>query len=108
MRRPASTCSEPGSRRSRASARAFVSSASGSRAQVDALDNARLREGIEVKPSDSRSQTYLVEHGDQCWEVDILPATVIEQALEAHIRGWLDERLWRQRDREIERARALI
>ena len=70
------------------------------RAQVDALDNARLREGIEVKPSDSRSKTYLAEHGDRCWEVDILPATVIEQEL--------DERLWRQRDCEIERARALI
>ena len=78
------------------------------REQVDALDNARLREGIEVKPSDSRSQTYLAEHGDRCWEVDILPATVIEQELDAHIRSWLDERLWRQRDREIERARTLI
>ena len=45
---------------------------------------------------------------DRCWEVDILPATVIEQELDAHIHSWLDERLWRQRDREIERARALI
>ena len=35
-------------------------------------------------------------------------ATVIEQALEQHIRSRLDDRLWRQRDREIERARALI
>jgi hypothetical protein len=78
------------------------------RTQVDALDNARLREGIEVKPSDSRSKTYLAEHGDRCWEVDILPATVIEQALNAEIRLWLDQRLWRQRDREIERARTLI
>jgi len=33
---------------------------------------------------------------------------VIEQALEAHIRSWLDARLWRQREREIERARILI
>jgi hypothetical protein len=78
------------------------------RTQVNALDNARLREGIEVKPSDSRSKTYLAEHGDRCWEVDILPATVIEQVLEAHIHTWLDQRLWRQRDREIERARTLI
>ena len=78
------------------------------RVQVDALDNARLREGIEVKPSDSRSQTYLAEHGDRCWEVDILPAAVIARALDAEIQAWLDQRLWRQRDREIERARALI
>jgi len=40
--------------------------------------------------------------------VDILPAAVIEQALERHLHSWLDERLCRQRDREIERARALI
>jgi hypothetical protein len=33
---------------------------------------------------------------------------VIEQALDQHIRSRLDERLWRQRDREIERARTLI
>jgi hypothetical protein len=76
--------------------------------QVDALDNARLREGIEVKPSDSRSKTYIAEHGDRCWEVDILPATVIEQALNQHIRSWLDERLWHRRDREIELARARL
>jgi len=50
----------------------------------------------------------LAEHGDRCWEVDILPATVIEQELDAHIHSWRDERLWRQRDREIERARAQI
>jgi len=77
---------------------------------VSACISARnfLREGVEVKPSDSRSQTYITEHGDRCWEVDILPAAVIEQALERHLRSWLDERLWRQRDREIERARALI
>ena len=53
-------------------------------------------------------QKPLAEHGDRCWEVDILPATVIEQVLEAHIHTWLDQRLWRQRDREIERARTLI
>jgi hypothetical protein len=28
------------------------------RAQVDALDNKRLRQGIEVKPSDSRAESY--------------------------------------------------
>jgi hypothetical protein len=33
---------------------------------------------------------------------------VIEQALDRRIRGWLDDRLWQQHEREIERARALI
>jgi hypothetical protein len=57
------------------------------REQVDALDNPRLRQGIEVKPSDSRSESYIEEYGERCWETDILPASVIEQALDDHIRS---------------------
>ena len=76
--------------------------------QVDDLDNARLREGIEVKPSDSRAEGYIEQYGERCWETDILPAAVIEQALDAHIRSWLDAKLWARRDAEIERARALL
>jgi len=33
---------------------------------------------------------------------------VIKQGLDQHVRSRLDGRLWRQREREIERARALI
>jgi hypothetical protein len=46
------------------------------RNQVDDLDNPRLREGIEVKPGDSRADSYREEYGDRCWETDILPAVV--------------------------------
>ena len=42
--------------------------------QVDALDSAILRLGIEVKDSDSRSREYIRRFGRRCWEVDILPA----------------------------------
>ncbi|MGZ9086216.1 MAG: hypothetical protein ACXW3R_11895 [Rhodoplanes sp.] len=52
------------------------------REQVDALDNPRLRRGIDVKPSDSRSKSYIAQYGGRCWETDILPASVIEQALD--------------------------
>jgi hypothetical protein len=78
------------------------------RTQVNALDSARLREGIAVKPSDSRAKRYIEQYGERCWETDVLPAAVIEQALEVHIHTWLDQRLWQQRDREIERVRTLI
>ena len=78
------------------------------REQVDDLDSARLREGIAVKPSDSRAERYIEQYGERCWETDILPASVIEQALEAHIRSWLDVKLRARRDAEIERARALL
>jgi len=78
------------------------------RDQVNALPDPILREGIEVKASDSRSKRYIPEHGERCWETDILPGAVIEQALNDHIHGWLNARQWNQRDAEIERARKLL
>jgi hypothetical protein len=68
----------------------------------------RLRRGIDVKPSDSRSESYVLQYGERCWEADVLPASVIEEALEDHIRSWLDAKLLARRDAEIERARALL
>jgi hypothetical protein len=44
---------------------------------------------------------------ERCWETDILPTSVIEQALDALMR-WLDVKLRARRDAEIERARALL
>jgi hypothetical protein len=73
--------------------------------------------GIEVKASDSRSKYYVEEYlsryggraeDARCWETDVLPAAVIRQALDRDIRTWLNAKLWRQRDAEIERARALL
>jgi hypothetical protein len=68
----------------------------------------RLQQGIEVKPSDSRSRGFVAEYGARCWETDILPAATIEAALDAHVQSWLDADLWRRRDVEIERARKLL
>jgi hypothetical protein len=63
---------------------------------------------IEVKASDSRSARYIAENGNRCWEADILPATVIEAALDDDINSWLDHEMWDRRDAEIERARKLL
>jgi hypothetical protein len=76
------------------------------REQVDDLDSARLREGIAVKPSDSRAKRFIEQYGERCWETDILPAAIIEQALDDHVRSWLDGKLRQRRTAEIERARA--
>jgi hypothetical protein len=76
--------------------------------QVDALANPRLRQGIEVKPSDSRARSYVAEYGGRCWETDILPATTIEQAINEQIRARLDIGAWQRRHEEIERARRLL
>jgi hypothetical protein len=78
------------------------------REQVDALDNPLLRQGIQVKPSDSRARKFIEQYGARCWETDILPAAVIEETIERHITSWLDAKRWRRRDREIEAARALL
>jgi hypothetical protein len=67
------------------------------RDQVDDIDNPRLREGIEVKPSDSRAKSYIAAYGERCWETDILHAAVIEAAIDAEIRSWLDARAWIRR-----------
>jgi len=54
------------------------------------------------------SKKFVGEYGNRCWEADVLPASVIEQAIDAHIRSWLDAKLWKRRDREIEQARKLL
>jgi hypothetical protein len=53
---------------------------------------------IEVKPSDSRSKTFVAEHGTSCCEADVLPAALIESTIDAHVRSWLDQEKWAQRD----------
>jgi hypothetical protein len=63
---------------------------------------------IEVKPSDSRSRAFIEQYGDRCWEADVLPASVIEEAIDADIRSWFDAKLWKRRDTEIERSRKLL
>ncbi len=66
------------------------------------------RLSIEVKPSDSRSQRFIEQYGERCWETDILPAAVIEQTLDRAIESWLDVQQWQRRQREIEAARTLL
>jgi hypothetical protein len=70
------------------------------------LDIARL--GIGVKPSDSRSTSFVREFGRTCWEADIVPAAEIEATLDERIRAWRNVRLWNRRDEEIDIARRLL
>ena len=74
--------------------------------QVDDLTTSTAL-AIEVKPSDSRAKRYIEEYGNRCWEADVLPAAVIEAAIDSYIRSWLDGKLRKQRP-EIERARKLL
>jgi hypothetical protein len=38
----------------------------------------------------------------------VLPGNVIEQAIDTNIQLWLNERLWKRRDSEVEQARKLL
>ena len=75
-------------------------------AQVDQHDLHRF--AIAVKPSDSRAKKFIKDHGRRCWEADVLPASVIEDAIRTEVELRLNRKQWDQRDREIERARALL
>jgi hypothetical protein len=78
------------------------------RNNVDARGQPLEQLSIGVKDTDSRARRYIEQYGRRCWEADILPAAVIEQAIDADIRSWFDTDLWRRRNTEIERARALL
>jgi hypothetical protein len=66
------------------------------------------RLSIEVKASDSRAKEFIRQYGDRCWEVDVLPASVIEQIIDDEIGSRLDAKLWKRRAREIVQARKLL
>ena len=61
-----------------------------------------------MKPSDSRAKRYIAEYGTICWEADVLPASVIEAAIDAAIEDAARRRDLEPADAEIERARALL
>ena len=75
--------------------------------QVDDLPP-RLRQGIEVKPGDSRSKSYIAQYGDRCWEADVLSEVTIEAMLDICIEEWLDRKKWDRRNADIEKARKLL
>jgi hypothetical protein len=60
------------------------------RDNVDVHGRPLDRLAIAVKPSDSRSKRYIADYGRRCWEVDVLPATIIEQAIDEDVRSRLD------------------
>lgn len=63
---------------------------------------------LRIKGSDSRSKSYEAEHGSRAWEADIMPEEMIRAAIDDSINGVLDQEMWEQRDRDIERARSLL
>ena len=63
---------------------------------------------MPIEPAARVVANRVQRQGRPFWEADILPPEIIEGALDAHIAGWLDRRLWRRRDAEIERGRGLL
>lgn len=53
-----------------------------------------------AKMTDSRFDSYLREHGDECWELDALEPSVIAQLIEEEIEDRINSTLWNERKRE--------
>jgi hypothetical protein len=48
----------------------------------------------KVKDSDSRSANYIYDHGDECWELDALDPTQIEELIRTAIDERIDHDAW--------------
>jgi hypothetical protein len=57
-----------------------------------------------TKKTDSRAYEYIMEHGNDSWELDALKPQVINDLIDGHIRTLIDEDQWFE-DRQEERER---
>jgi hypothetical protein len=69
---------------------------------------ARRRVSIKVKPSDRRTEKYVEQYGNRCWEADVLSEDTIQTALDDDIGSWLDRTKWDRRGAEVEKARTVL
>ncbi len=60
------------------------------------------------KPTDSRYETYRLEHGNQCWELDALSPEYLEQLVRDEVTPLVDWDQWNATERRIERRRAVL
>jgi len=49
-----------------------------------------LNDPNPVKPKDSRSKKYIVEHGNTCWEADALNPEVLQEIIKSKVLEYLD------------------
>lgn len=62
-----------------------------------------------MKSSDSRSEKYLAEHGEQTvWELDALPPDDLQRIVDDAIREYVDMEKWLRMNAQIEERRAKI
>ena len=61
-----------------------------------------------AKLTDSRVGGYLVEFGNESWELDALEPAVLDRLVSSTIEGYLDQELYRERVREEDQHRETI
>lgn len=61
-----------------------------------------------AKLTDSRSDVYIAEYGDESWELDALEPQVIVDLIEEHLRDLLDEELLEDRRAKEEQEREIL
>jgi hypothetical protein len=61
-----------------------------------------------AKETDTRFAAYAEQFGDQCWELDALAPPVLAGLIRDELDQMIDAPLWRKREKEEERNRALL
>ena len=61
-----------------------------------------------AKMTDTRTNAYIMEFGNDCWELDALEPTVIDGLIRKAVAELRDEERWEEAVREEQRGRALL
>lgn len=61
-----------------------------------------------AKVTDSRFEEYARLHGDESWELDALEPAYLDDLVTTHVRGYIDDERWDERQEEIESIRTRI
>lgn len=63
---------------------------------------------LPTKKKDTRTNAYLYQYGDQCWELDALPPDEIPRLLEEEVKKYIDFDAWEERKEEIQSSQDYI
>ena len=54
-----------------------------------------------AKVTDSRFEGYLREYGDECWELDALEPSVIDELIRQYVGAYIDPALWAKKESQV-------
>jgi len=61
-----------------------------------------------VKKADSRSSSYVMQYGHDCWELDALPPDELQNIVKRAIEKYIDPNAWQEKLEEIRKERKFL